>query len=54
MHIFKFTFPIRSDPLKAAISITGIQDPNLQETISDTIPGYKLKVTMYTKLIASI
>lgn len=33
------TFPTKSAALKSAIKITGIQFPNLQLTISDSIPG---------------
>lgn len=39
------TLPSKSEALKAVIRITGIHDSNLQDIISDTIPGYKQSVT---------
>lgn len=33
------TLPSKSEALKAVIKMTGIHDSNLQDIISDTIPG---------------
>ena len=41
------SLPSTSEALNAAISITGIHDPTLQEITSDMIPGYKQSVTKY-------
>lgn len=40
---------MRSNKLKADISMMGIQDPRWQEGTSDEIPGYRLSVVKYTK-----
>lgn len=39
IFIITDTLPSKSEALKAVIKMTGIHDSNLQDIISDTIPG---------------